>query len=136
MNSTGTKWQLVMKDPKETEKIQTEDEKMEGVVAPPKYVKSKQPFPALPSFTAIAEILSYFDFKDYIEEILWKLSKSTREYSRNHKQLLKAFLVVKPPPQKSSIFGDSGSKYGKTAKEVYFHWPKQEDIDKMTKKEQ
>ena len=74
-----------MKDPRENSKIETEEEKMIGPVgAPPVYVKTKQPFPVIPSFTAVAEILSYMDFKEFVQEVLWKLSKTTRDYSKNH----------------------------------------------------
>ena len=42
MNSTGSKWQIVMKDPRENSKIETEEEKMIGPVgAPPVYIKTK-----------------------------------------------------------------------------------------------
>ena len=59
---------------------------------PPKYKKSGQPLPTLPSFTVAAEVLSFFDFKPGVRRLLFKMSRTARAYELGHRQLLAAFL--------------------------------------------
>ena len=119
-----------MKDPKESKKILTEQEKTENSREPPKYTRSSQPLPTLPSFTVAAEILSFFDFKPGVRRLLFKMSRTTRAYESGHRVLLAAFLRDQPPPTLSAYFGSPDNPLKKRCR--HFEWPKCKDIDQMT----
>ena len=116
-----------------------------------KTFKSKQPFPALPTFIVAANILQFAGYKHEVKELLRLLCHTTRRYFINHQQILKAFLVSLPELRKLPFFGqveyfdpkrciyindtlDFLARSGGN-KCTYFEWPNQEDIKKMTPKD-
>ena len=56
--------------------------------------KVQTPFPTLPSFNISASILAYAGFEDKTHDLLHKLCRNTRLYSKSHSQLLRSFLLV------------------------------------------
>ena len=109
-----------------------------------KTLKSRQPFPALPTFPAAAGILQFYGFKHEVKELLRLLSHTTRTYFVNHHQILRAFLVSLPELRRTNFFGKQERFDAKRCLNInetldfmsgkqcsYFEWPKQEEIKKL-----
>ena len=60
----------------------------------------------LPSFAVAAEILSFVDFADGIKYRLIRISLTTRMYFVGHNDILKTFLIERPPLIYNPLFGE------------------------------
>ena len=68
-------------------------------------LRTKQPFPLLPSFAIVATIIQYFDYKDEVKFLFQRLSNTSRHYFISHNAILKAFLTDPPTLKVYPFFG-------------------------------
>ena len=68
-------------------------------------IRSKPPFPHLPSFIISAIILSFFGCQDYVKDVMQRLSKKTRGYYIAHKDKINSFAVQFEPELTEITFG-------------------------------
>ena len=68
-------------------------------------------FPALPSFIAVAMILSYTGYKKRTTALMESLSKKTSNYLRSHTDILDSFIIDWVPKHTGSIDFKNHSTY-------------------------
>ena len=97
------------------------ESKMERIeITEPDKHAGKQPFPALPSYLAIANVLAFFAHQDIVSCLLNRLSKVSRMYSVQHAEILSEF-VTQSPFIKHPFFGNQVTYQPNTCS--YFCWP-------------
>ena len=90
--------------------------------------RNSQPLAALPSYPVAATILSFYDYRADVDKLLQKLSKKTQIYAKAHCEILKQFIILRPPPRLLPYFGQMQplSKFSKCEE---FQWPSREETD-------
>ena len=93
-----------------------------------KNLRHKQPMPKLPSYAAIATILSFFGWKDDVFQILQILSKTSRAYFAEHRPILGGFLYPQPTPKELGFFGQKDWQRERCS---WFSWPSRDKLVEM-----
>ena len=83
--------------PKETQKSQSKEKSEDQLVKTSgTNQKVKPPFPKVPAFVIVAIILSYYGYDKKCKALLLRLNRNSSQYFKNHGEILKAFLKLKP----------------------------------------